>query len=39
MRQYENPERTSENRCAPRSYYIPYGEKQKITFKNQKAFL
>ena len=25
MRQYENPERTSENRCAPRSYYIPGG--------------
>ena len=25
MRQYENPQRTSENRCAPRSYYIPGG--------------
>ena len=25
MRHYENPQRTSENRCAPRSYYIPGG--------------
>lgn len=25
MRNYENPERTSENRCAPRSCYIPGG--------------
>ncbi len=25
MRHYENPERTSENRCAPRSLYIPGG--------------
>ncbi len=25
MRIYENPERTSENRCPPRSYYIPGG--------------
>ena len=25
MRHYENPECTSENRCAPRSYYIPGG--------------
>ena len=25
MRHYENPEHTSENRCAPRSYYIPKG--------------
>ena len=25
MRFYENPEKTSENRCAPRSYYIPTG--------------
>ncbi len=25
MRHYENPEHTSENRCAPRSYYIPGG--------------
>ncbi len=25
MRHYENPERTSENRCPPRSYYIPGG--------------
>ena len=23
MRYYENPQKTSENRCAPRSYYIP----------------
>ena len=25
MRHYENPEYTSENRCSPRSYYIPGG--------------
>ncbi len=25
MRHYENPQATSENRCAPRSYYIPQG--------------
>lgn len=25
MRNYENPQHTSENRCAPRSYYIPRG--------------
>ena len=25
MRIYENPQKTSENRCAPRSYYIPDG--------------
>ncbi|MBQ8794024.1 MAG: hypothetical protein IJZ63_04700 [Clostridia bacterium] len=25
MRVYENPFKTSENRCAPRSYYIPSG--------------
>ncbi len=25
MRNYENPQHTSENRCAPRSYYIPGG--------------
>ncbi len=25
MRQYENPQATSENRCTPRSYYIPGG--------------
>ncbi len=25
MRHYENPQHTSENRCAPRSYYIPGG--------------
>ena len=28
MRQYENPQMTSENRCAPRSYYIPGGISQ-----------
>ena len=28
MRPYENPEITSENRCAPRSYYIPGGISQ-----------
>ena len=25
MRYYENPQKTSENRCKPRSYYIPTG--------------
>ena len=25
MRYYENPQKTSENRCKPRSYYIPSG--------------
>lgn len=28
MRQYENPGATSENRCAPRSYYIPAGRSE-----------
>jgi len=28
MRHYENPRMTSENRCAPRSYYIPGGRSQ-----------
>lgn len=28
MRIYENPQRTSENRCAPRSYYIPSGRSE-----------
>ena len=28
MRQYENPTATSENRCAPRSYYIPGGKSE-----------
>ena len=28
MRQYENPRQTSENRCAPRSYYIPGGKSE-----------
>lgn len=30
MRIYENPERTSENRCAPRSCYIPGGVSQRL---------
>ena len=29
MRFYENPGKTSENRCAPRSWYIPAGVSQK----------
>lgn len=29
MRFYENPEKTSENRCAPRSWYIPGGVSRK----------
>ncbi len=28
MRVYENPQKTSENRCAPRSYYIPSGKSE-----------
>ena len=28
MRNYENPMATSENRCAPRSYYIPAGKSE-----------
>lgn len=28
MRGYENPEKTSENRCPPRSYYIPGGKSE-----------
>ena len=28
MRKYENPQATSENRCAPRSYYIPGGKSE-----------
>ena len=28
MRKYENPRSTSENRCAPRSYYIPGGRSE-----------
>ena len=28
MRQYESPTATSENRCAPRSYYIPGGKSE-----------
>ncbi len=28
MRHYENPEATSENRCPPRSYYIPGGKSE-----------
>ena len=28
MRQYENPRKTSENRCPPRSYYIPGGRSE-----------
>ena len=28
MRHYENPRATSENRCAPRSYYIPGGKSE-----------
>jgi len=30
MRIYENPERTSENRCAPRSCYIPGGVSERL---------
>ncbi len=28
MRKYENPQLTSENRCVPRSYYIPEGKSE-----------
>ena len=31
MRHYEDPQHTSENRCAPRSWYIPGGVSQQIS--------
>ena len=30
MRHYENPEKTSENRCLPRSWYVPGGVSRQI---------
>ena len=31
MRSYENPQKTSENRLKPRSFYIPDGSAKKYT--------
>ena len=38
MRHYENPRATSENRCAPRSYYIPEGESEYHLLNGQWRF-
>ena len=38
MRHYENPERTSENRCAPRSWYIPGGVSRQILLNGDWQF-
>ena len=38
MRKYENPRATSENRCAPRSYYIPGGKSEYTLLNGQWRF-
>ena len=38
MRKYENPGVTSENRCAPRSYYIPAGKSEYHLLNGQWRF-
>lgn len=38
MRNYENPRATSENRCAPRSYYIPGGRSEYTLLNGQWHF-
>ena len=38
MRNYENPMTTSENRCAPRSYYIPEGKSEYTLLNGQWNF-
>ncbi len=38
MRHYENPEKTSENRCAPRSWYIPGGVARRLPLNGQWQF-
>ncbi len=38
MRHYENPEKTSENRCAPRSWYIPGGVSKRLLLNGDWQF-
>lgn len=38
MRNYENPRATSENRCVPRSYYIPGGKSEYTLLNGQWRF-
>lgn len=38
MRFYENPEKTSENRLSPRSYYIPRGKSEYMLLNGQWRF-
>ncbi len=38
MRHYENPEHTSENRCAPRSWYIPGGVSERLLLNGDWQF-
>lgn len=38
MRSYENPEVTSENRCVPRSYYIPGGKSEYLLLNGDWRF-
>ncbi len=38
MRQYENPQKTSENRCAPRSWYIPGGVSKRLLLNGDWQF-
>ena len=38
MRHYENPQKTSENRCAPRSWYIPGGVSKRVLLNGQWQF-
>ena len=38
MRHYENPEKTSENRCLPRSWYIPGGVSRRLLLNGDWQF-
>lgn len=38
MRSYENPQKTSENRMEPRSYYIPAGNAEKTVLNGKWRF-
>ena len=38
MRHYENPQKTSENRCAPRSWYIPGGVSKRLLLNGDWQF-
>ena len=38
MRHYENPERTSENRCPPRAWYIPGGVSKQLMLNGDWQF-